>query len=585
MINSRFAKLYDINTMPRGLFIEDKFSYAPVSVLKSETKEKKLHFKSDPEKDKKLDPFTKYLRSVAKEGEIKIVPEDKIKRLKDENKDPMPYIEIGPSLSSMNWKGKSEKSDNIEMFANLVTPPVNWKNFDDSPNAELKYRISTRPMNQQLCGSCYACAVATCISDTFIFDPTIQLKENPNISPMSILSCLNVNGCDGGDPFNVLKQINQNGVMSTYCLNYHGICGAKLSKPDPDEKVYYSIDSQGNVKYTGKAPDVVLPIEYGGENKGPRLDKKTDLGNNFYERKEVILKQTNNGISIGSRSGYGPIVNSCDKPIIPKCMCFSSTPNPECGTNKFNKFYVNLPQLLVVDEDPNAILKIKNHLLTYGSAISAFFIYNNFQDNSDDFADTRGIYIESESYGSSNPKGQVGAHAICIVGWGVEPQPITLKSNGLTLSNVEYWIVRNSWGTTWGEGGYFKMAMNKKVKMPNNKIYEINPTTSLEKYNTIGDIEYLGGVIVFTPRKTIPYDGNCQVNSLRENRSYHAKEKLINVSTNETSNITSRNSRTQILQSVRGTVAPKVGNQSKMIILLSIAILAILYIKTIKQTK
>jgi cathepsin X len=52
-----------------------------------------------------------------------------------------------------------------------------------------------------------------------------------------------------------------------------------------------------------------------------------------------------------------------------------------------------------------------------------------------------GIYEEQKEYSEIN-------HIISIIGYGEE--------NG-----VEYWIGRNSWGTYWGEGGFFRIRMHK----------------------------------------------------------------------------------------------------------------------------
>lgn len=48
-----------------------------------------------------------------------------------------------------------------------------------------------------------------------------------------------------------------------------------------------------------------------------------------------------------------------------------------------------------------------------------------------------GIYKEFEALPIAN-------HVVSITGWGFD-----------NTSNIEYWIVRNSWGAEWGQMGFF----------------------------------------------------------------------------------------------------------------------------------
>ena len=55
----------------------------------------------------------------------------------------------------------------------------------------------------------------------------------------------------------------------------------------------------------------------------------------------------------------------------------------------------------------------------------------------------------------SNPRKEVN-HGITVVGYG------TVNSNDKVHFGhcEEYWIIKNSWGSSWGEKGYFRLCMD-----------------------------------------------------------------------------------------------------------------------------
>jgi C1A family cysteine protease len=82
---------------------------------------------------------------------------------------------------------------------------------------------------------------------------------------------------------------------------------------------------------------------------------------------------------------------------------------------------------------PERVEGIKNALYTYGPVIASFYVYNDF------YSYRSGVY----SYTTGS---YVGAHAVLIVGYD---------------DTLQAFIVKNSWGTGWGEAGYFMIAYSE----------------------------------------------------------------------------------------------------------------------------
>eukprot|EP00162_Nutomonas_longa_P005313 comp15993_c0_seq1/m.25058 comp15993_c0_seq1/g.25058 ORF comp15993_c0_seq1/g.25058 comp15993_c0_seq1/m.25058 type:complete len:312 (-) comp15993_c0_seq1:53-988(-) len=81
------------------------------------------------------------------------------------------------------------------------------------------------------------------------------------------------------------------------------------------------------------------------------------------------------------------------------------------------------------------VARIQHEIMTNGPVETGFEVYQDFINYSS------GVYQHT----SGN---LLGGHAVKIVGWGTE-------------NNTPYWLVANSWGTTWGEAGFFKILRGK----------------------------------------------------------------------------------------------------------------------------
>jgi len=73
--------------------------------------------------------------------------------------------------------------------------------------------------------------------------------------------------------------------------------------------------------------------------------------------------------------------------------------------------------------------------MTHGSVSAVFVVYEDF------LTYQGGIYTHQSGE-------ELGGHAIKTIGWGSE--------NG-----VDYWLCVNSWNTTWGEQGTFRIKMGE----------------------------------------------------------------------------------------------------------------------------
>lgn len=101
-----------------------------------------------------------------------------------------------------------------------------------------------------------------------------------------------------------------------------------------------------------------------------------------------------------------------------------------CVTGTYRKYRVSSHgQFLSISE-------AKNSIYTEGPIEAGFIVYSDLMSYKG------GVYRRTSNE-------SLGGHAVKIVGWGVD------------YDGTEYWIIANSWNTTWGENGYLRIAFGE----------------------------------------------------------------------------------------------------------------------------
>lgn len=311
-----------------------------------------------------------------------------------------------------------------------------------------------KPLNQLKCGSCWAFAVSTALSDRI----AIKQGVNPQLGPTYLLACSvsgncdkdALNGCSGGMIAAALENLNKPiGGVQGQCWNY---------------------DFCSNCSGDGDSDNALIP--------------------NFPQNSSKCISDTSAQLALYKVS------NGSVKTL----------PGSIAGDNGTQ----------ITD-----YTAIKQSIFNDGPLPTGYIVYQDFflgtapsSQGGDNWKPTNGIYIhlDTENETGFTPAGdkspytygsaadlntEAGAHAVVIVGWGqdeipnIVPKAWSIKYPGQTVPDkitIPYWVVRNSWGESWCNKGFFKIACSDPSLHINNTVM----------FDQTGE-NSLGGIIEFHP--------------------------------------------------------------------------------------
>lgn len=147
----------------------------------------------------------------------------------------------------------------------------------------------------------------------------------------------------------------------------------------------------------------------------------------------------------------GLITMDCD-PHDRECPNDREKCNYRCETNECKKykpkyffhFGHDLADKLGIDRS-----KFNQHaLMNDGPLVVGFEVWQSFMEFYKDPKNAKKVYTKKIKDSYKNDK-KVSGHAVTLIGWGTDD------------SGMDYWLVRNSWGRDWADGGFFRIERGR----------------------------------------------------------------------------------------------------------------------------
>jgi len=373
-------------------------------------------------------------------------------------------------------------------------PVFDWREYHQN-------KWNTEPVDQGACGSCYAIAMTYALqarTNIALFRAAEKAGKTPpkpiELSAHSVLSCSYYNqGCEGGYPYLVAKHAMEFGLPQESCAPYGSAgegkvnsCNASCFKSE-DQVVYasnynyvggfYGVCGQNRLMQSIKewGPVVValeVPAPFQGAG-GGRIVGESYLTKMNKKGRNLRSFRFDDAGGITDLQPHFPDEHHRQDPS-PNAKILEAKWYLSDGCDSS----VSLDALSTAMNDalpPNTFVRRNGTRFAIDS--------DNFPTDGHPYSEAKAalssaLKVTPECINLQMADGTINGweytnHAIVVVGWGQHEVP---AANGGTDTR-KYWIIRNSWGSFYGDNGYAYIARGINYAGIESQAVDIIPDT------------------------------------------------------------------------------------------------------------